>query len=133
LERVEAAPHVAVLVPPPAEALVQVTVTAEMGTVVQLVKVVAAEDNPRFQVLPPLPVTVQETVVVALPATSGESGSVAVKETVAGTTPRVKFAASGKGAAMAGRGAGTFSAGCPVPEAKNATMVSHADMGIRLR
>lgn len=106
----------------------QVTVTAEMGTVEQLVKVEAAEDNERFQVLPPVPVTVQVTVVVGLPVAGAESGSVAAKETVAEDMCRVKFAASGAGKLRAGRGAGTFSAGRPVWGVNNTMMESHPPM-----
>jgi len=85
--------HDAELNPPPPDALVQVTVTAETGTVGQLVNVEAAEDRPRFQVLRRVPETVQYTVVAALPETSGESGSAAANVTVAGLTLTLKFAA----------------------------------------
>ena len=59
VERGEAALHAALLSHPPPEALVQVTVTAEMGTVGQLVKVVAAEETRRFHVRRRVPETVQ--------------------------------------------------------------------------
>jgi hypothetical protein len=85
--------HDAELSPPPPEALVQVTVTAETGTAGQLVKVEAAENRPRFQVLRSVPETVQYTVVAVLPATTGESGSAAAKVTVAGVMLKLKFAA----------------------------------------
>lgn len=139
VESVEGPPQAAVLLPPPAEAPVQDTVTAEIGIVGQLVKVDAAEDKPRFQVRPLLPVTVQPRRVVALPAIVGESGSAAEKETVSGNMPRVKFWASGattssaKGEDTAGRGVAAFVAGRPVPEANNAKMESHPPMRIKSR
>ncbi len=82
----------------------QVTVTAETGTVEQLVNVVAAAWTFRVQVLPPPdPLAPHEAIAVELPATTGSvPGLVALKVIVAGLTVSVKLApASGETSSMA--------------------------------
>jgi hypothetical protein len=119
-----------VTVPPPPKPPVQVMVTAEMGTVGQLEKEVGTEYTSSFQGSLAVFVTPQETVVIALPATSGVSGSVAVKETEAmGFT--VKVPVSGFGPDRAGRGAGAFCTGVPACTANNATTQSDSSIGFR--
>lgn len=69
----------------PPVTLPQVTVTAEVGTVAQLVKEAAPAWTFKFQVLPVEPFeVVQLTVDAELPATLPRSGSVAVKLIVPG-------------------------------------------------
>lgn len=69
----------------PPVTLVQVTVTAEVGTVAQLVNAAAPAFTFKFQVLPlEPPVVVQLTVDAELPETLPRSGSVAVKLIVPG-------------------------------------------------
>ena len=64
---------------------VQVTLTADLGTVAQLVKVAAAACTFKVQVLPTAPPDVDQlTVADELPAYGPASGSVAVKLIVAG-------------------------------------------------
>jgi hypothetical protein len=62
--------------PPPAVAVAHATVTADIGTVEQLVNVVEAVRTVRFQVLLWL-FDRQVTVAMELPGSEGESGSVA--------------------------------------------------------
>ncbi|MGO9256139.1 MAG: hypothetical protein ACLQU1_07550 [Bryobacteraceae bacterium] len=79
----------------------QVTVTAETGTVEQLVNTEEAAWTVRLQLLPD-PMAVQEAVAVALPATTGTvPGLVALKLIVAGLTVSVKLATAGCEAARA--------------------------------
>jgi hypothetical protein len=111
---------------------VQVMVTAETGTVGQLEKLVPTVYTSSFQgslaVVAPV---FQETVTEVFPASVGESGSRAEKETEPGGGT-VKFAvASGFGPDRAGRGARAFTAGFPVCAANNATIHSDSSMGFR--
>jgi len=111
---------------------VQVMVTAETGTVEQLEKLLATEYTSSFQgSLAGVAPLVQETVVVALPATVGVSGSVAAKVMGDGVAYTLKFAVSGFGPDRAGRGAGAFTAGFPVCAANNATIHSDSNIGFR--
>jgi hypothetical protein len=106
---------------------VQVTVTAEMGmAVAQLEKLALAEYTWSFQgSLAGVLVVVHDTVVVALPDTVGESGSVAAKEMMEGTAYTVKFAvASGLGVVRAGRGTGAWSESLPICAANNTLIIS---------
>lgn len=69
----------------PPVTLLQVTLTADLGTVAQFVKDAAAACTFKFQVLPAAPPdVVQLTVAAELPDTVPKSGSVAVKLIVPG-------------------------------------------------
>jgi hypothetical protein len=96
-----------------------------------LEKVVGTEYTSSFQGSLAVFVTAQETVVVALPATVGVSGSVAAKVMGDGVAYTLKFAVSGFGPDRAGRGAGAFTAGFPVCAANNATIHSDSSIGFR--
>lgn len=91
-------------VPPPPVSLTdaQDTVTAETGTVEQLVNVEAAAWTDNFQLPPDVDRELHEAVAVALPATTGTvPGLVALKLIVAGLTVNVKLGLYIGAAAMA--------------------------------
>ena len=97
VESGNAPPHEAEPPNEPTLAEAQVTVTAEIGTVGQFVKVGELDCTVRLQ-LPPLEREVQVRLAVELPATTGALfGLVALKVMVAGETFSVKLAALGVG------------------------------------
>jgi hypothetical protein len=97
VERGKAPAHAADPPSPVTLAAEQVTVTAETGTVGQLVNVVEVAWTVRLQLLPDER-EVHEAAAVELPETTGsEVGLVALKVMVAGLTVSVKLPASGEG------------------------------------